>query len=566
MSPQPTVAYFSMEVGLDPAIPTYSGGLGALAGDSIRSAADMGVPLVAVTLLHRRGYFRQRLDPHGWQSESPVEWRPDDHLRREPVHAEVTIEGRKVRVGVWTYDARGVSGSVVPVHFLDTDLPENAPEDRAITGALYGGDSRYRLMQEVVLGVAGVRALRAMGRSAVRRFHMNEGHAALLTLELLAEAAGQRVPDPDAIEAVRRQCVFTTHTPVPAGHDKFPVDLVARVVEPRVFNADWTGPVRDAVQADGVVNLTRLALNLSHYVNGVAKRHGEVSRRMFSGHEIDSITNGVHAATWVVPPLASLYDSYIPGWRADNFSFRHAAAIPTDQLAAAHARAKEDLIGFVRDSAGVALDPAVFTIGFARRATAYKRADLVLSDLARLRRIHAEAGRVQIVFAGKAHPHDHAGKQLIVAIHEAMRQLHGTISIAYLENYGLSEAKRMTSGCDLWLNTPHPPLEASGTSGMKAALNAVPSLSVLDGWWLEGWIEGVTGWAVGPDTRGVDDPDRRGGDAASLYDQLERVIVPMFYKDPEAFRVVMRHAVAVNGSYFNTQRMMQEYVTKAYFD
>jgi starch phosphorylase len=308
--------------------------------------------------------------------------------------------------------------------------------------------------------------------------------------------------------------------------------------------------------------MTFLALNLSHYVNGVAKRHGEVSRHLFAGYTIDSITNGVHAATWTAEPFQQLYDRYIPGWKLDNFSLRSALSIPKPEVWQAHMQAKKQLLQYVNRETNVGMDVDVFTLGFARRATTYKRADLLFTDCDRLRRIAANAGGFQVIYAGKAHPRDQGGKELITRIFQAKEVLKRDIKVVYLQNYDLTLGKLMTAGVDVWLNTPQPPLEASGTSGMKAALNGVPSFSVLDGWWIEGWIEGITGWAIGKD-------GGEGGDGSkvvsSLYDKLERVVIPLFYRERERFLDVMLHAIALNGSFFNAHRMMQQYVLKAYF-
>ena len=557
------IAYFSMEIALDEAIPTYSGGLGILAGDTLRSAADMKVPTVGVTLLHRKGYFYQRLDPSGWQTEEPVEWVVEDYLQEQSPRISVTLEGREVLVRAWKFDVVGTGGSVVPVYLLDTDLPDNSDWDRTLTHFLYGGDLRYRLCQEVILGTGGVRMLRALGHSELERYHMNEGHAALLTLELLRErreSAGRSDILPEDLEAVRKQCAFTTHTPVPAGHDKFPLDLVDRVMG----NREACG-INDPICHEERLNMTYLALSLSHYVNGVAKKHGEVSRHMFAGYTIDSITNGVHAATWVVPEFQKLFDRYIPGWREDNFSLRYALSIPYAEILAAHHAQKKRLIEEVNRQTNAGMDFDVLTIGFARRATGYKRPDLLLTDVGRLRDIAHRCGALQIVYAGKAHPHDRRGKELIQEILRARESLHPDVKLAYLANYDMQLARRMVSGVDVWLNTPQAPMEASGTSGMKAVLNGVPSLSILDGWWIEGCIEGVTGWAIGREVRAQDGSGTSQDDADCLYRKLEEKVLPTFYGDSGRFAEIMRHTIALNGSFFNTQRMMQQYVLKAYF-
>jgi starch phosphorylase len=557
------IAYFSMEIGLEASIPTYSGGLGVLAGDTIRAAADLKVPMVAVTLLHRKGYFYQRLDANGWQREEPVEWVVEDFLEEMPQRTSVTLEGRTVQLRSWRYEVSGIGGFKVPVYFLDTDLPENSEWDRTLTHFLYGGDQYYRLCQEVILGIGGVRMLRALGYKNIERFHMNEGHASLLTLELLDEEtkkAGRKSITQEDIEAVRAKCVFTTHTPVPAGHDKFPLKLVDQVLGRReVFD------MKEIFCCDNLLNMTYLALNLSHYINGVAKKHAEVSKLMFAGYTIDAITNGVHIATWAAKPFQELYDRYIPGWRQDNFSLRYALSIPKGEIWEAHTRAKKRLIFYVNRETNIGMDVDVLTIGFARRATLYKRGDLLFQDIERLKTISSKTGLFQVIYAGKAHPQDQGGKELIRRIFQAKEALQRNVKVVYLENYDIQLGKMLTSGVDLWLNTPQPPLEASGTSGMKAAINGVPSLSVLDGWWIEGHIEGITGWSIGENGRGMDESSDRSQDAAALYDKLERVIIPLFYHDRDRFLDVMRHSIALNGSFFNTHRMIQEYVLKAYF-
>lgn len=564
------IAYFSMEIGIDPRMPTYAGGLGVLAGDTIRSAADLRLPMVAVTLLHRRGYFRQIIVPPGEQREEPIAWDVPAFLTELPPRVGLTLEGRRVLVRAWARYVRGIDEASrgtdpgLPVIFLDTDLPENDPRDREITHYLYGGDQRYRLRQEAVLGVAGVRMLRILGHQSISRFHMNEGHSALLAAELLREEMIRRgvdFIDDAAVQAVRGMCVFTTHTPIPAGHDQFPADLVREVLGTHEA-LERTG----LFERNRTLNMTWAALNLSRYINGVAKRHGEISRGMFPQHRVDSITNGIHPGMWVSPPFAALYDRLIPGWRQDNPSLRYAFQMPTEDVWHAHALAKQAMIQMVAERTGVHLDPTVMTIGFARRMTGYKRPDLLFADLERLAAIAARAGPLQCVFAGKAHPHDGPGKAQIRAIHDAAAALAGRVPIVFVPDYDMAVAQPITSGVDLWLNTPDAPQEASGTSGMKAAVNGVPSLSNLDGWWVEGCIEGVTGWSI--DTCPVDPTSfehRRQADAAAVYDRLEQTILPMFYGDRPRYMDVMRAAIAINGSFFNTQRMLQEYVLKAYY-
>lgn len=564
MNSQQTIAYFSMEIGLRADMPTYSGGLGVLAGDTIRSAADLKVPMVAVTLLHRKGYFYQKLDDSGRQSEEPAAWVVDDFMEEIPARTSLTIEGREVHLQAWKYIVTGVTGFAVPVFFLDSDLAENSEWDRTLTHFLYGGDVHYRLCQEAILGIGGVRMLAALGYKKIERFHMNEGHSSLLGLELLdeeVEKAGRKSITHQDIEAVRKKCVFTTHTPVPAGHDQFPMDLVRQVLGPR---QEFT-ELPEVFCCDEVLNMTYLALNLSHYVNGVAKKHGDVSRHMFARYVIDSITNGVHAATWTAKLVQNLFDQHIPGWREDNFSLRYALSITDEEMWQAHKQAKEQLLHYVNRQTNVGMDVDFFTIGFARRTATYKRADLLFTDIELLKRIAAQAGPFQIVYAGKAHPQDREGKEIIKRIFQIKEILKNDVKIAYLKNYDMELGKLMTSGVDLWLNTPQPPLEASGTSGMKAALNGVPSLSILDGWWIEGCIDGVTGWAIGEAVQDENQEDTRSEDAALLYEKLQEEILPLYYRHRHGWINVMRHAIALNGSFFNTQRMLQQYVLKAYF-
>jgi starch phosphorylase len=586
--PKRFVAYFSMEIALENAMPSYSGGLGVLAGDTIRAAADIRLPMVAVSLLYRKGYFRQRLSEEGAQTEEPAEWTVEKFLQEEAPRATVTLENRRVELRAWRYTVKGVRGYEVPIYFLDADLPDNDARDRELTGALYGGDPYYRLSQEVLLGVGGVRMLRALGHTELMRYHMNEGHAALLTMELLGEESqrvGRTSIKGEDIEKVRSKCVFTTHTPVPAGHDKFPVEYLTRLFpdQARFFEVKDASSVDliksilqveqnypdlvEAARRGASVNMTYLALSLSNYVNGVAKLHGEVSRKMFPNVPIEAITNGVHAATWTSPAFQDLFDRYIPSWREDNYSLRGALGLPPEEVWAAHLLAKHDLLEAVRKKTGLKMDPETFTIGFARRATGYKRADLILRDLDRLRQIAKNAGAFQIVFAGKAHPRDAGGKEIIKRIFKAKKALKKTVSVVFLDDYNMDLGGKLTSGGDMWLNTPQYPLEASGTSGMKAALNGVPSLSILDGWWVEGCIEGVTGWAIGESHRrdaSTETAVDNAQDAESLYSKLESVILPMYYEDRNRYLAVMQHAIAINGSFFNTQRMVQQYITDAY--
>jgi starch phosphorylase len=548
---KPKIAYFSMEIGIDEHIPTYSGGLGILAGDTLKSCADLNVPIVGVTLLSEKGYFYQEIDLDGNQIELPYNFNINDFLKLLPSKTCVKIEGRDVNIRIWYYPVQGAGSYIVPVFFLDTNLGENSNYDREITKYLYGGDNKYRLAQEIVLGIGGVRAIESLGYRTIDKYHMNEGHAALGTLELY-----DQVKD---VEKVREQCVFTTHTPVAAGHDQFDLPLAKSMIGdliPESLLHEFT--------FENKLNMTRLALFFSHYVNGVAKKHGEVSRLMFPGYAIDSITNGVHTSTWVSEPFQRVFDKYLQGWRSDPYSLRGAFGIDKAEIWAAHMEAKKKLIDFVNNRYNVGMNYDYFTIGFARRQTAYKRPELLISDAQKLMSIAEKAGPIQIIYAGKAHPKDGSGKDTIKRIFSAMKDIRGKVKMAYIHNYDMAIGKLMTSGVDVWLNTPRRPQEASGTSGMKAAHNGVPQLSTLDGWWIEGRVENITGWAIGTrksnERESDDDNDRN-----DLYNKLETWIIPKFYKDRDNWIRTMRSCIAINASFFNTNRMIEQYVLNAYF-
>jgi starch phosphorylase len=562
LTKEPKIAYFSMEIGLQNDIPTYSGGLGVLAGDTIKTAADLKLPMVAVTLLSRKGYFKQELDEHGRQTDQPVSWDPYKYMTLLPAKITVQIEGRDVLVLAWQYNVESMTRGCIPIFFLDTDMEENTPEDREITSYLYGGDLAYRLKQEIVLGIGGVRMLHELGFE-IKKYHMNEGHSSLLTVELLNI---YKRPIEDVwveklvwdVDRVKELCVFTTHTPIEAGHDKFPYDLVSRIMgEPLPLN------VLKELGGQDNLNMTRLGFNLSEFINGVAKKHTEVSRNMFPGYEISAITNGVHSYTWTCDSFKRLYDKYLPGWANEPELFVRIGRIPDEEIWNAHIEAKKILLDYVRENTGVKMSPDILTIGFARRATAYKRADLIFSNIKRLEKIGQE--KLQIIYAGKAHPKDESGKKLIEKIFSVKESLKDKIKMAYLKNYDMNIALKMVSGVDVWLNTPLRPREASGTSGMKAVHNGVINFSVLDGWWIEGYIEGFTGWSIGPpptEIKLVENMDTR--DIDDLYSKLENIIIPLFYNDRPTWIRMMQNAIGKNAYYFNSHRMMRRYVTDAY--
>ncbi len=553
------VAYFSMEIGFDAAIPTYSGGLGILAGDTLKSCADLGVPSVAVTLLSEKGYFKQVLDTKGNQSEQSEEWDKTSLLEPLPEKVVVQISGRDVVVQGWIYTLKGNSGFEIPVILLDTNVPENTDYDKTITQHLYQGDHGHRIAQEIVLGVGGAKLLTDLGYNNIHRYHLNEGHSSFLILELLSDTKIHHgegsIEKRYDFEDIKEKIVFTTHTPVPAGHDQFDLEQVKSIIGNNVETE-----LLERFLYNGKVNMTHVALEMSNYVNGVAKKHAEISRKMFPNHLIHSITNGVHTATWTSPHLTSLFDKYLDDWTLNPSSLRFSMLIPDEELEKAHREAKEELISFVNATTQSNLSPEIFTIGFARRAAKYKRMDLLFSNLDWLKSINDNVGKIQIILAGKAHPQDGGGKDIIKHVFSLIEKLKGKIEVTYVPNYDMSLAKKMIAGVDLWVNTPLKPNEASGTSGMKAAINGVPQLSVLDGWWIEGCLENVTGWGIGTLKESSDEDDAR-----DMYTKLEKFIVPTFYDNKEIWLRIMKQCIALNGSYFNTHRMVREYVLHAYF-
>lgn len=563
MNNEATIAYFSMEIGLSNDIPTYSGGLGVLAGDTIKSSADLEIPIVAVTLLLKKGYFSQDIDSEGRQVEYAVDWDPSRFMIRLQKKVKVQIEGRNVYLQAWCYKVRSIAGGEIDVFYLDTDVEENIKEDREITAVLYGGDAQYRLKQEIVLGIGGVRMLNALGFH-IKKYHMNEGHASLLTLELLLlhKRDVESVWDENWVwdtDKVKDLCVFTTHTPIEAGHDRFSYDLVQKILGEII-------PLKVLKRLSGEhhLNLTLLALNLSNYVNGVAKKHGEVSKNLFPGYEIHAITNGVHSFTWTCESFKRVYDKYIPGWANEPELLVRSEIIPDNEVWEAHLHAKNVLIDYVRKMTHIEMSPDVLTIGFARRFTSYKRADLLFFNLERLLKI-SEKGKIQIVYSGKAHPKDTPGKDIIKKIVEIAKNISDKVSVVFIKNYNIDIALKIVSGVDIWLNTPLRPREASGTSGMKAAHNGVINFSILDGWWIEGHIEGITGWSIGP--KPVESsliPVHDATDADDLYDKLENLILPLYYHDRNQWIKIMKNSISKLAYYFNTNRMMRRYVTEAY--
>ena len=544
-SQKPKVAYFSMEIGIKSSIPTYSGGLGILAGDILKSAADMGLPVVGVTLLYNFGYFKQGINQEGRQYEIYPNFDPRNELRELPERTHINLEGDDVTLRAWRYNIIGRNGHIVPVLFLDTNgVNGNNRGQSDITNHLYGGDKNYRIKQEAILGIGGVRMLEALGLN-IDTYHMNEGHSAFLTLELLSKR------NYDA-EKVKESCVFTTHTPVAAGHDYFYYHDVKSILGNMVpLDIERHG-------ANGELNMTLLALNLSRFANGVSEGHAEVARGMFPGYQIDSITNGIHTYTWTSSHIQKAYDLLVPEWRKDPSRLKKISDLPNaaELIKKAHDAAKAELFDYVKDTNGTKFDPKNLTIGFARRAAGYKRADLIFRDLDALRRMGG--GKIQLIFSGKAHPHDDIGKGLVYRVNQGIRELGGNIPSVFLEDYNMDLGRLITQGVDVWLNTPQRPMEASGTSGMKAASGAVPSFSVLEGWFREGHKEGVTGWSIGYDSRENNDEE----DLRDFLRKLENVLIPAY--GGRDWETAMVGSVAHNGSHFHSERVVKEYAKKVW--
>lgn len=552
------IAYFSMEIAIRPEMHTYSGGLGVLAGDTVRSSSDLALPIVFVTLISRAGYFQQEIDLDGQQKELPDLWNPADFCTPLDAMVALRIEGRAVWVRPWLYVHVNPHGHRTPILLLDSDLEQNHPVDRELTHYLYGDGERYRLKQELILGLGGIRLLQALGFK-LHTYHLNEGHAAFLTLDLLTR---YRFPAEDVrpgealydLAKVREHCVFTTHTPVEAGHDRFPYEMYMAFMDGEV-------DLEELKQLAGrdTLNMTQLALNLSGYTNGVARRHAETTRHMFPGYRVHAITNGVHAGMWTHPAFANLFGATWRSWYHEPEILVRATQLPDGAVWESHRTAKQELVAEVRTRTRIELDPDVLTLGFARRMTGYKRPLLLFSDVERLKAIAAKH-KVQVVLGGKAHPRDTEGKEAIRHLVQLTQELQGQIACAFLPNYDLTVAKAMVSGVDVWVNTPLPPMEASGTSGMKAALNGVLNLSVLDGWWIEACVEGVTGWAIGSE----DGASAADAHAGLLYDKLEHVVAPLFYGDRSKWVWMMKQSIGNIGYYFNSQRMMRRYASEAY--
>jgi starch phosphorylase len=549
-----SVAYISMEIAIDSNIPTYSGGLGVLSGDTVRSAADLEIPMVGICLCYSSGYFYQFFNEFGEQKEKEIAWNFYYEFDKVEKPITIKIENKDVYVSAWLYRVIGQSGHVLPIYLLTTDVDGNEDWMKKMTGSLYDSTSRWnRVVQEIILGIGGVKLLRSLGYNNIDTYHLNEGHGSFATLELFNELGD--------LEKVKERVAFTTHTPVPAGHDRFNQDLINKVFENRMPKE-----IRKLADDNGEFNMTFLGMALSRYRNAVAKKHGEISRKMFPQYEIDYITNGVHLSFWVSKPFRKIYGRKWPNWRSNPNILENAVEIDDLDLYDAHIENKFNLINYQKGHSWNLLDEELITIGFARRFATYKRAILLFHDIDRLGKI--SQGHLQFIFAGKAHPKDQTGKEYIKKIHQSAEYLYNNygVKVVMMENYNMDLAHMLVSGVDVWLNTPNRYREASGTSGMKAALNGVLNLSVQDGWWLEGYkMNALAGWAIGPDDSNPNDPGVSNDldiDSNAIYEILENKLIPT-YMDHDEWIFRQKNAISL-AAYFNTHRMVRDYADRAY--
>jgi starch phosphorylase len=548
------IAYISMEIGVESNIPTYSGGLGVLSGDTVRSAADLEIPMVAVCLCYSSGYFYQLFNEKGEQKEKEIEWNFFYEFVKVDNPIKIKIENKEVLVSAWRYQVIGQSGHIIPVYLLTTDVEGNEEWMKKMTGSLYDSTSRWnRIVQEMILGIGGVKLLKAQGYNNLEVYHLNEGHGSFSIVELY--------DDLKRIDKVRDKVVFTTHTPVPAGHDRFDEQLVKKVFENR-----FPSELRKIADDNGSLNMTFLGMNASRYKNAVSKKHAEVSKQMFPKNNLDYITNGIHLPFWISKPIRNIFNRKWPNWKANPKVLQNAIELDDLEIFDAHIENKFNLINYQKGHSYNLLDEELITFGFARRFATYKRAVLIFHDIDRLGQICQ--GKAQFIFAGKAHPKDLQGKEYIKKIFEAAEYLYDNyrVKVVLMENYNMDLAHMLVSGVDVWLNTPERYREASGTSGMKAALNGVLNCSILDGWWLEGYrMNPMAGWAIGPDDSNPNDPGVSNDmklDSNAFYDILEKEIVPTYMNHDEwLFRA--KNAISL-ASFFNSDRMVEQYAEKAY--
>ncbi|TES99242.1 MAG: alpha-glucan family phosphorylase [Promethearchaeota archaeon] len=549
------VAYISMEIAVDSNIPTYSGGLGVLSGDTVRSAADLELPMVGLCLCYSSGYFYQFFNEYGEQKEKEIEWNFFYEFEKVEKPIKIKIEDKEVLVSAWLYRVIGQSGHIIPIYLLTTDIEGNEDWMKKMTGSLYDSTSRWnRIVQEMILGIGGVKLLNSQGYNNIETYHLNEGHGSFSIVELYDMLKGD-------LDKVRNKVVFTTHTPVPAGHDRFDQDLVNKVFEHRM-----PSEISKIADDNGSFNMTYLGMGLSRYRNGVAKKHGDISRKMFPQYEVDSITNGIHLGYWVSRPFRQIFDKKWPNWKANPSILQNAIELDDLDIFDAHIENKFNLISYQKGHSWNLLDEERITIGFARRFATYKRATLIFKDIDKLGSICKD--KIQFIFAGKAHPEDTMGKDYIKEIYNSGQYIYDNygVKVVMMENYNIDLSHMLVSGCDIWLNTPERYREASGTSGMKAALNGVLNFSIQDGWWLEGYHKNpMAGWAIGPDDSNPKDPGVSNDwdiDSKAIYEILENEIIPT-YLNHEEWLFRSKNAIAL-AAFFNTNRMMKEYAKRAY--
>ena len=537
---QQKIAYFSMEIALENDLKTYAGGLGVLAGDILRSASKNNFPMIGITLFNRNGYFKQSISEKGKQ----IEGADKSNLKKLellPIKFYLPIGTDKVLVKVWRYFLKQDEGIEIPIYLLDTNNPENREKHRRLTENLYPGDLRKKLKQSILLGRGGVKLLKKIGLDRISKIHLNEGHGALAAIELLLNDKHKSLTD--KIRAVRKKIIFTTHTPIPAGHDVYFGEFLLK------YQPDFPIKMSELVIND-TINFSKLALFFSSYSNAVSLKHRLVSKKMFPEYKIDTVTNGVNSLLWTSSSFSRVYDKYLLDWRHNYRNLKKAKNIPLEEIKEAHLLAKEKLFRYIKEKKNIDFSLDTFTIVFARRFAPYKRPTLLLDDLERLKKINKTIGRLQIIYAGKAHPDDEVGRTLVSEVNKRLKKISHDIKVVFLENYDLSLAKLLVSGADIWLNNPALPNEASATSGMKAACNGVLHVSSFDGWWPEGYIKNKTGWVI--------------KDADSLYEKLEKEIIPLYYNHSNTWLKMMRSVISLNASYFNTDRVLEDYIKKAY--
>ncbi len=535
-----SIAYLSMEIALENNIKTYAGGLGVLAGDILKSAATRKFPLIGLTLLNKYGYFKQKINSSGNQIELIDRDFDFSLLKKLSTEVELLIGEEKIRIGVWQYLIKGLDKFEIPVYFLDTDIKENKNKFRELSTSLYGGDLEFRLQQEIVLGRGGLKILEALGYKNINKYHLNEGHGAFAGVELFSKS--QKISNAEKINDVKKKCIFTTHTPIKTIYDDFSLELILK--NQKDFPLSLPGLI-----INNKINTLDLGFYFAGYINGVSKRHYELLQSIYPKQKIEAITNGVNSAYWTAADFKKLYDNFSPGWRVDAGLLKKAKLIPLAEIWKAHQKSKKRLLKYIREKTDINWQLDIFTFCFARRFTDYKQPLLLFTDVERLIDILESGGGAQIIFAGKAHLRDLSGQEAIKKIYQ-IKKKYKKLKIIFLENYNLKLAQLLVAGVDLWINVPIPPQEASGTSGMKAAHNGVPQLSTLDGWWLEGFIKNKTGWSM--------------SSADDLYETLKNEILPKYYQSPEKWRIIMRNVISFNASYFNSDRVLTEYIKRAY--